>query len=486
MVYRVSSSSYGFQAIQSISNLNSNLFKYQRQISSGLRIERPSDDPVAIRQVTSLKARLEELRTSSASVRDAETKLNISVSQLTETKNLLTSAKVLAQQGVQALSQAERNALATEAESLLSSLQKLSGVKLAGSFLYSGTKSDVKPFSFDDPAVTGGTLDVQYAGSKNNSTALVGETVNVDTFYAGDHVFGNPEPRGDTILVGGTGAKLGTGTDNLIGRATLSVRHTATTFLGASGIAAGSDSAGGDTIIGDVGANTLTINDTSGDGSAGTISLNGGTPVAYTGSDTNLEIRGPDGNKIYVDTTAISAGFSDTIDLKADGVLSVDGGLSETPIDFSASQTITDSTSGRFVHIDSQSVSETGDDSLEFPDTSNVFQVVYELIADLRNTRGLDNTQLASALDRRIGELDSASNNVLDVMGRQAASLQALSQLDSRVQDLQLETETHASELQATNVAETVLRMQNDQALLEYTYAITAQITSTSLIDFLR
>ncbi len=485
MNYRVSSSSYGNQAIQAIGRLNSNLLKYQRQISSGQRIERPSEDPVAIRQITSLTARLAELRTGTDSIRDAETKLNISVFQLTESRDVLTSAKTLAQQGVQALSQTERNALATEAESLLSRLQGISETKIAGAYLYSGTKTDVKPFTFSQPQVEGGTLNVQYVGAKHSSRALVGDSVSVDTFYAGDRVFGNPE-REDTILIGGSGAKLGTGTDNLIGRATLSIQHTATTYFGASGIAPGIGSANGDTIIGDVGRHTLTINDTSGDGSAGTISLNGGTPIAFSNSDTNLEIRGPDGNKIFVDATAITAGFNGTIDLRADGTLSVDGGLSTQPISLSADQTIVDSTSGRFVHIDSQEISQVGNDSLEFPGTSDAFQVIYELIADLRNTRGLSDNQLAGALDRRIGELDLASNRVLDVLGYQAASLQALDQLDLRVQNLRLETETHASELQSTDVAETVLRMQNDQALLEYTYAITAQIKSTSLINFLR
>jgi flagellar hook-associated protein 3 FlgL len=111
---------------------------------------------------------------------------------------------------------------------------------------------------------------------------------------------------------------------------------------------------------------------------------------------------------------------------------------------------------------------------------------LYELTQDLRNTRNLDSSQLAESLDRRLGELDAVADHVLNVMGQQSASLQSLRQLDFRIQDLQLETETQLSNLQSTDVAETVLRLQNDQSLLEYTYAITAEITSIGLIDFLR
>ena len=71
-------------------------------------------------------------------------------------------------------------------------------------------------------------------------------------------------------------------------------------------------------------------------------------------------------------------------------------------------------------------------------------------------------------------------------MGRQSASLKTLDELDFRIQDLTLEVETQLNNLQTTDISDAVLRLQNDQSLLEYTYAVTAQIASTSLIDFLR
>ena len=105
-----------------------------------------------------------------------------------------------------------------------------------------------------------------------------------------------------------------------------------------------------------------------------------------------------------------------------------------------------------------------GDDYLEFPGTSDAFQIVYELVQDLRNTRDLDGEQLAATLDRRLGELSNMSDHVLNVMGQQSASLQTLRQLEFRIQDLQLETETQLNNIQSTDIAETVLRLQNDQA----------------------
>jgi flagellar hook-associated protein 3 len=485
MIYRSTSFSLGKQAIRFAGKYSSNIANYQKQITSGLRLHRPSDDPIAFRQSTALAARLEQLKTETSSINDTKAKLNVSVSQLTDANNLITNAKVLAQQGVQANSSSERNALAVEAESLLKNMQNIANTKVAGAYLYSGTRTNVRPFTFDDPTVAGGPLSFEYAGSSQHSRAYVGESVALDTFYPGNDVFG-ASGRTESVLTGKSGAQLGTGTDNLIGRATLQIRHTATTYDAGSGIAAGTSSATKDTVIGPLGNHSVMINDTSGNGTAGTISLDGGTAIPFSSSDSNLEVAGPNGQKVFVDVTAITPGFSGTVDLQGQGTLSVDGGLTTVPIDFSDSQTITDSTTGRFVHIDSRSITKPGDDYLDFPGTSNIIQTLHELVQDLRNTRNLGNTELAASLDRRLAELGAASDHLLDSMGHQAASLQTLQQLDYRVQDLELETEEQLNNVQATDIAEAVLRMQNDQALLEYTYAVTAEITSVGLIDFLR
>lgn len=192
------------------------------------------------------------------------------------------------------------------------------------------------------------------------------------------------------------------------------------------------------------------------------------------------------GRHVYLDMSAVIPGFSGTDGLTGDGTISVDGGLTSLAIDFSASQTIVDSTSGGQAHIDTQQITRPGTDYLEFPGTANAFQVLHELAQDLRNNRDLSNADYAAALDRRIGDLSEMADHILITMGRQSASLQSLEELEYRIGDLELEVETQLSNVQSTDIPETVLRLQNEQSLLEFTYSVTAQITSTSLLNFLR
>ena len=485
MFYRTTNFAVGSNALKYANRYNTSIQKYQIQISSGVRIQRSSDDPIAFRQVSSLLTRSERLETEQSSINTATANLNLSVSQLTEANGLLVRAQRLAEQGIQATSGAERNALATEAESLMTTIQSLAKTKFSGTYLYGGTRTEDIPYEFQDPAIEGRTLDVQYLGSAQNSRSFINEAISLDTLFAGSEIFGN-EVRQDTVIVGRSGTQTGTGTDNLVGRATLQIRHTSTSYAAGSGVVPGASSPGGDTVLGPLGRHQITINDTSGTGASGTISLNGGAAVEFSSADTDLKVVGRDGDIVYVDMSAITAGFNGTIDLSADGTLSVDGGATTTAINFSSNQQVFEAGGEKFVNIDTNNTFRTGDDYLEFPGTSDIFQTVYELVSDLRNERGLDNKTLSETLGRRLDEMERLSNHVLENVGKQSSNLLALRQLEDRNLTLALETETQLNDLQATDIPEAVLRLENDQALLQYTYAITAQINSLSLLNFLQ
>ena len=485
MNFRVTSTTLSSQAIRYSAAHASRIAELQAQISSGIRLDRVSQDPAAFRQITAIRAQLLEFGADKTSIDTAQATLNDSVVQLREINSLISSARKVVLQGIQVLDDNEKNALALEAEGILERLENLALATHEGNYLYGGTQIDQPPFEFLPPDIPGGPLKVVYHGSNKNARAFAGEAMSVETYYSGNSIFQNPD-RMPTVVYGTTGAAAGSGTDTLLGQAILQVSHDTTAYLGSSGIMPGSRSAMDDTVIGPAGLHQLEIIDSSGTGDYGTISLNGGTEFQFTSSDTNLEIVGPGGEVVYVDTTAITAGFSGSVDIESGGFLSVDGGLSKTSIDFSGSQGVEDSTSSRFVTIDSSSISRVGDDVLEFPGTSDIFQLVHQLIGDLRNDRDLQNQQRAEVLNRRLAELISMGDHVLSFVGEQSASLQTLEALNERIDNLKLEAETKLVDLQATDIPETVLRLENSLSLLEYTYAVTAKVSSLQLIDFLR
>ena len=279
MTFRITSSAFAERAIHSSALHRSNLAKFQVQISSGLRFQRPSEDPIAFRQVTSLNRSFSELNADRRSIDHASGILNASVHQIQQYSDVLTAAKNIAQRGVQALDSDERVAFALEVEGLLERLKSIGLSQFNGRYIFGGTKTDQPPFIFSEAVDGGQSLQARYNGADVRSQASIGDNLTVDTYYVGESVFAN-RGRESTLLIGRTGAQIGPGTDTLIGQAALLVSHEATNYLGASGVQAGVGAAKGDTIIAPPGVHQLTIVDTAGDGSSGTIRLNGGTPVA--------------------------------------------------------------------------------------------------------------------------------------------------------------------------------------------------------------
>ena len=484
MLYRAPTQIFRDQSIRFITDYRQRIAQHQRDISSGVSLHRSSESPVEFQKVTSLSVQINQLELEQQARAGIEAKLNTSVTQLQEANGLMTRAKTLAQQGIQAFDAGEREALAVEVDGLLDSLQQIAKAKFAGAHLYSGVKSDQPPFEFRDPSVAGGTLVTDYLGGEIPGRGLVGSALGVEVLYVGEDVFSNAQRQ--SLVVGGTtGLQAGAGTDSLVGRANVLVSHTSTQYAAGSGIQPGASSVNQDTLLGDWGTHQLTLVDQSGTGNFGTVQLNDGDPINWTLSDNDLEITDALGRRLWVDTSSITPGFNGTVDLQSEGTLSVDGGATTVPIDFSDSQWLTDSTSGGQTHLDSRQVEQTGIAHLEFPGTTNAFQALYELSLDLRNARSQDSEGYAAALDRRIADLDRLSDHLLETVGRQSATLQTLSQLGDRMANLQLEAETQLSNLAATDVPATVLQLQNDQSLLEYTYSVTAAINTTSIIDFL-
>ncbi|MEL7497671.1 MAG: flagellar hook-associated protein FlgL [Planctomycetota bacterium] len=485
MLYRTTNNMINDRAMHYITQHNSMIATFQDHVSSGIRVNRPSDDPIAFRQISATTIELNKIRTEQTSISDAEAKLNASVTSLQQANDLLVRAKTLAQQGVQTTSAGEREAIAIEVEGMLDSLKNIATSQTAGEYLFGGIRSDQIPFQFDGPNVPGRTLTSNYLGDTASSVAFIGERISVETLISGDDVFGAGD-RGEMLVLGSTGAATGVGTANVTGRASLEVRHTTTTYLGGSGIQPGLSSDSNDTLIGPAGSSQIEIIDQSGTGDFGTVRLNNGEEFSWTSSDTDLEVIDESNRKLFVDMSSITANFSGSVSFDSNASMSIDGFQSSVAVDFSASQTVVDSINQEQAHIDTTQIRETGIDHLEFPGTANAFQVFFDLTSDLRNSRDLDSVEYASSLDRRLGELNSLSDRILGVVGRQSASLQTLDELDNRLGGLRLEAERHIVSVQSTDIPNTVLQLQQHQSLLEFTYSVTASVASTNILDFLR
>lgn len=163
--------------------------KLQDQVSSGVRLQRPSDGPADMVRV--LKNRHDDARLSAnlATIRDATVALDASTTALTDAKNVLTRAKDIALQAANTATSdpAADEALAQEIDGALSSLLRIANRQLSdGQSLFAGTANQTTPFVVIATDGAGRPTQIAYQGSDDSSQVLIGSGQTLDTLIPGD------------------------------------------------------------------------------------------------------------------------------------------------------------------------------------------------------------------------------------------------------------------------------------------------------------
>ena len=480
MVIRFTQQQFLNQTVRQSQQRLAEITRLQNQVSTGLRITRPSDDPGVYGKLLSDKAAEGRMQIHLDNIAASRLKLDHSVSELTQVGQLLAKARTLALDGVQST---DRETIANEVAAVLEQVVQVANARDGELGIFGGASSVEKAFlvrrSPDDRA-----LEVEYLGASIPSRVIIApDQETVDTLYSGEEIFMSTQ-RTPTAYLGLSGAQAGVGTDSARGRGELLVRHTLTAYAAGAGVVPGPSSPDGDTIIGDWGMHTLEIQTDPVRGRV--VRLDGGAWIPFDSGSTDLQVSGPGGSRVFVDLSAVPSGFVGTVDMRADGTLSVDAGLSELPIDFSANQILADAETGAITNVDSSGIRRSGTEAVQYSGTVSVFEALFQLERDLRTADQYSTTEFTNRMNADLRELERVHNHVLSVMGEQAVSLENLDVLEGRTQDIQLSTKTAIGELEDADMTEAILRMQSEQNLLQFTYAAASGMFDVSLLDFLR
>lgn len=448
----------------------------REQISSGVRITRPSDDPRAQELVLDQRAIIGQLETRSEVIDEVRFVLNEAHTQIRQANNYVVQAKDIALQANQITAPVEAEAFALEIDNILSSLGNIANTRHSGRYLFGGTNLQEPPYG-DVSSAT------EYSGNVRAGKTYVAGAGHIDTFYSGQEIFSTGQ-SGTTSVTGSTGILGGIGTSTGHGTADLLVSHTSTTYSGASGIQPGLSSVSGDTVLGPSGQHSVEIIDTSGTGAFGTISLNGGPATAFTSADNDLMVQGPSGETIYVDTSAITAGTNASFDLQADGTMSLDGGNTSTAITFDSSQLMKDP-EGNIRYLDTRAATQTGSGEVDLTGNTDIFHELRTLRDDLRSYQDVSSSEWEEKVSAHVGALEQTGDHLLTVVGKQSVDLQMLDTQQERSVDIQLEAEKVLSGLQATDLTDAILELQEAELQHQFTLATLARAYDSSILDYL-
>lgn len=180
--------------LRNVQNTQAGMARLQEQLSSGIRLQRPSDGPADM--VRLLRVRHDDGRIDAhlSNIRDATVALDASTSALTEARNVLTRAKDAALEAANsAVSDPTADeALAQQIDGAIEAMLRIGNRKLSdGQSLFAGTANTTTPFVVTATDAAGRPSQIEYRGTSDSSKVLIGKGETLDTLIPGD-VFDMP------------------------------------------------------------------------------------------------------------------------------------------------------------------------------------------------------------------------------------------------------------------------------------------------------
>jgi flagellar hook-associated protein 3 FlgL len=145
-----------------VNNHYEELFKLNEQVTTGKRINRPSDDPVDAGKVSSYKTLLDSIDQYGKNIDQGDHLLRTTESALANIEEILIESKVLAEQmATGTYSDEQREMLSLQAEQMYDHIVQIGNTKVGGRYIFSGYKTDTQPFSRDE------YFNISYHGDDN-------------------------------------------------------------------------------------------------------------------------------------------------------------------------------------------------------------------------------------------------------------------------------------------------------------------------------
>jgi len=198
----------------------------QNQLSSGHRINRPSDDPAGIQNAMKLKSNISSVEQWKSNTDEALSYMNTTDSTLGDMTSMLQRVRELTVQGANGtLATVDKGAIADEVDQISSQLQMMANTQIGSKYIFSGTATNKPLIVAPNGAVSGGnTQDVTFEVGNNlslpisvNGEALFGNTTTIPSgvfttlsALSADLRIGNSAGINDAL------AKVDTNIDNVI------------------------------------------------------------------------------------------------------------------------------------------------------------------------------------------------------------------------------------------------------------------------------
>jgi flagellar hook-associated protein 3 FlgL len=185
---RISTSQIYLQGVEAFGQQQVKLARLQQQISTGVKLNKPSDDPAASSRLLELEQIVSLQEQYQVNISAADTRLNLQEDTLAALGNVSHRLKELAIQANNgAMDPIALRAIAVEVEEIMDEMLSLGNARDAnGDFLFAGYQNDSQPFT---ETITGSISHVIYNGDEGQRLLQISETRQIAVDNPGSEVF---------------------------------------------------------------------------------------------------------------------------------------------------------------------------------------------------------------------------------------------------------------------------------------------------------
>jgi flagellar hook-associated protein 3 FlgL len=135
------------------------IFRSHEQLSTGKRINRPSDDPTAMSRAVGYKTEISAIEQNKRAVNTARNSIESMDSALTNLNGIITRARELAMRGATgSVDAGARKMIASEVDALLQSAIGIANTRVGDRYIFSGFQSNMPPIGPTGAFVTDGNF----------------------------------------------------------------------------------------------------------------------------------------------------------------------------------------------------------------------------------------------------------------------------------------------------------------------------------------
>ena len=201
---RVTSNMLNNQMLLNLNRNGVNLNNLQTQLTTGRKINKPSDDPVGITYSMRYRAELSSNEQYQKNVDSAQSWLEFTDTAVDQVGSILHRVKELTVQASNSTNpKSALDSINTEIKQLKEQLIDIGNSKINGKYIFNGQTYDKKPYDF--PKGADNQSDTSAAGDLTTDTGeinyIIGDNIQLSVNVTGSDIFGNPsEKDGDHIF----------------------------------------------------------------------------------------------------------------------------------------------------------------------------------------------------------------------------------------------------------------------------------------------